>query len=210
MVEIKLSELRGNTYMDRGIFMGFSLLGMAVALAAFFPLGARRRAAVSRAVWWSCLCFGVIISGYGLSHSTSPSYAPRITAVGKAYNHVEVRQGRDTHYGIDFVPTDSGLPVHLETSIILSGWAVPEIFSGRIYRVVYLQDKTRALKDEAVDITILSGRNAGFHSSVDARPLGTWLAIPIGAALGVFGGFGLRYRKDDELSASLGNTPEPA
>jgi len=196
--------------MDRGIFMGFSLLGLAVALAAFFALGARRRAVISRVVWWSCLCSGVIVCGYGLVQSTAPSYAPRITAVGKAYNHVEVQQGRDTHYGFDFVPIDGGVPVHLETSIILSGWAVPEVFSGRIYRVVYLQDKTRALKDEAIDIAILSGRNAGFHKSVDARPLGTWLAIPIGAALGAFGGFGLRYKKDDELSASIGDVPEAA
>jgi hypothetical protein len=115
---------------------------------------------------------------------------------------MEVRQGRDTHYGFHFVPDDGGDPVNLETSIILPGWAVPEIFNGRTFRVVYLQSNERALKNEAIDIQILSGRDAGFHDSFDARPFGVWLAIPIGAALGAFGYFGLRYKKSDEISSA--------
>jgi len=65
------------------------------------------------------------------------------------------------------------------------------------------------MENEAIDIEILSGRDAGFHESVDARPAGMWLAIPIGAALGTFGYFGLRYKKDDEASATSddGDTP---
>jgi hypothetical protein len=188
--------------MDRGIFIGTCLLGVVAALAVFYPLGAKRRAYIPHSVWWVCLGFGVVVCMYGLSHSTAPSFAPRITAVGKAYDHVELQQGRDTHYGFHFLPDEGGEPLDVETSIILPGWAVPEVFNGRTFRVVYLQSSKRALKNEAIDIEILSGRDAGFHDSVDARPFGVWLAIPIGAALGAFGYFGIRYRKVDEISAA--------
>jgi hypothetical protein len=195
--------------MDRGIFVGASLLGMAAALAVFYPLGAKRRACIPYPLWWVCLGLGVVVCIYGLAHSTAPSFAPRITAVGKAYDHVELRQGRATHYGFHFLPDKNGELVDIETSIILPGWAVPEVFNGRTFRVVYLQSSKRALKNEAIDIEILSGRDAGFHDSVDACPVGMWLAIPIGAALGAFGYFGLRYRKDDETSAALGDDDTP-
>jgi hypothetical protein len=92
---------------------------------------------------------------------------------------------------------------------MLQGCGRPEVFNGRTFRVVYLQSSKRALKNEAIDIEILSGRDAGFHDSVDARPVGMWLAIPIGAALGAFGYFGLRYRKGDETSAALGDDETP-
>jgi hypothetical protein len=188
--------------MDRAIFMGFSLLGLAAALAVFYSLGAKRRVRVPVFLWWLMLVTGGVVCVYGLSHSTVPSYAPRITAVGKAYDHIEVRQGRDTHYGFRFVPDYGGEPVEIETSIILPGWAVPSVFNGRTFRIIYIQSTTRALKNEAIDITILSGRDAGFHHSVDARPFGVWLNIPIGAAFGSFGYFGLRYKKQDEASAA--------
>jgi hypothetical protein len=184
---------------------------MVAALAVFYPLGAKRRAYIPYSLWWVCIVMGVVLCFYGLSHSTAPSFAPRITSVGKAYDHVEVRQGRDTHYGFHFLPDGGGGPVNIETSIILPGWAVPEVFNGRTFRVVYLQSSERALNNEAIDIEILSGRDTGFHDSVDARPFGEWLAIPIGAALGAFGYFGVRYRKDDENSATSDDDdiPEP-
>jgi hypothetical protein len=125
--------------MDRGIFIGASLLGMSVALAVFYPLGAKRRACIPSLLWWVCLGLGVVVCVYGLARSTAPSFAPRITAVGKAYDHVELRQGKDTHYGFHFLPDDNGEPVDIETTIILPGWAVPEVFNGRTFRVVYLQ-----------------------------------------------------------------------
>jgi hypothetical protein len=118
------------------------------------------------------------------------------------HDHVEVRQGRDTHYGFHFVPDEGGEPVDIETSIILPGWARPEVFNGRTFRIVYLQSNTRALKNGAINIEILSGRDSGFYDSVDARPFGVWLAIPFGAALAAFGYFGLRYKKDDGISAA--------
>jgi len=83
-----------------------------------------------------------------------------------------MRQGRATHSGFHFLPDEGGGPVDIETSIILPGWAVPEVFNGRTFRVVYLQSSKRALKNEAIDIEILAGRDAGFHDSVDARPFG--------------------------------------
>jgi hypothetical protein len=53
------------------------------------------------------------------------------------------------------------------------------------------------VKNEAIEIEILSGKDAGYHDSRDARPVGAWLGIPAGAAFGAFGLFGLKYRKDD-------------
>lgn len=186
--------------MVRDLYRLWCLLGIAVALAVFFPLGAKRRACISPFVWWLCLILGVAACLYALFHSTAPSFATQITATGKAYDCGERKLGRDTYFGFRFVP-DGAEPVNIETEIILPGWANPAVFAGRTLRVVYLQDSQRTLKNEAIDIEILSGRDTGFHDSLDARPAGVWLGIPIGAALGAFGFFGLRYRKDDALSA---------
>jgi hypothetical protein len=106
---------------------------------------------------------------------------------------------KDTYHGFRFVP-DRGEPVNIETEIILPGWGDPAIFDGRTFRVVYLQDSKRIVKNEAIDIEILSGKYAGYRDSLDARSLGTWLRIPVGTALGAFGLFGLKYRKDDAIS----------
>jgi hypothetical protein len=185
--------------MDRNSFTLSCLLGFGGALAVFFPLRAKRRARILALAWWLCLILGAAALMYGLFHSTAPSFATRITAVGKAYDHVERRLGRDTYYGFRF-ETDDGEPVNIETEIILPDWNVPAIFNGRSFRVVYLQDSKRILKNEAIDIEILSGEHAGFHNSLDARPVGEWLGIPIGAALFGFGFLGLKYRKDDAAS----------
>jgi hypothetical protein len=187
--------------MLREYFLGYCLIGMGTALAVFFPLKARRRACIPPLVWWLCLILGAVACIYGLSHSTAPSSATRITAVGRAYDDVERRLGRDTYFAFRFVP-DGGQPINVETEIILPGWANPAIFDGRTFRVVYLDDNKRALKNEAIDIEILSGRDIGFHDSLDARPVGEWLEIPLGAAVGAFGYFGLRYKKDDATSAA--------
>ncbi len=194
----------GRSRMDRDLYTLWCLLGIAVALAVFFPLGAKRRACISLLVWWLCLIVGGVTCMYSLFHSTAPSFTTRIAAIGKAYDYVERTRGRyterDTYYGFRFVP-DGGDPVNIETEIILPDWGTPAIFDGRTFRVVYLKDSKRVLKNEAIEIEILSGIHAGFHDSLDARPTGTWLGIPIGAALGAFGLFGLRYRKDDAISA---------
>ena len=116
---------------------------------------------------------------FGLFHSTAPSFAPRITAIGKAYDYIQRKRGKDTYYGFLFVP-DGGKPVNIETEIILPDWGTPAIFNGRTFRIVYLQDSKRSLKNEAIDIEILAGKDTGFHDSLDARPNGAWLWIPIG------------------------------
>jgi hypothetical protein len=103
---------------------------------------------------------------------------------------------KDTFHGFRFVP-DGGEPVNIETEIILPGWGNPAIFDGRTFRVVYLQDSKRTVKNEAIEIEILTGKDAGYHDSRDARPVGAWLGIPAGAAFGAFGLFGFKYRKDD-------------
>jgi hypothetical protein len=191
--------------MDYTHFMVCSLLGAGPALAIFFLLRAKRRAWIPLLAWWLFLALGVVLCFYGMSHSTVPSFSHRITAVGKAYDHMdrEIHTGyhHDTIYGFRFVP-DGGNPVNIKTQIILPDWNTPAIFDGQSFRVVYLDDDQRVFKNEAIDIEILSGKNAGFHDSYDARPLGKWLAIPIGAALGVFGFAGLRYMKDDAESAA--------
>jgi hypothetical protein len=135
--------------MDYGSFIRSCLIGGTAALAVFVPLGAKRRVRVPPIVWWLCLIVGGGACVYGLSHSTAPSYATQITAIGKAYDHVERRRGRGTYFGFRFVP-DGGEPVDIETLIILPDWGVPAIFDGRTFRVVYLQDNKRFLKNEAI------------------------------------------------------------
>lgn len=188
--------------MSNGIYMLACLLGVAAILPVFYPLGAARRARIPSYTWWVCVLCGAVLCFYGMSYSTAPSFAPRVTAIGKAYNDVERRAGRDTYFGFRLLPDNGGEPVDIETSIILPGWAVPEVFDGRTFRVVYLRSSDRFMKNEAIDIAILSGRDTGFHDSVDARPVGVWLTIPIGAAIGTFGFFGLKYRKEDKASAA--------
>lgn len=199
--------------MDRDLYKLWCLLGIAVALAVFFPLGAKRRACISPIVWWLFLILGFITCVYGLSHSTEPSFATRVTVIGKAYDYVARTRGispfKDTYHGFHFVP-DSGEPVNIETEIILPDWGAPAIFNGRTFRVVYLQDSKRIVKNEAIDIEILSGKHAGFHDSLDARPTGVWLGIPIGSALSAFGLFGVKYRKDDAISAQDAITDDGA
>jgi hypothetical protein len=179
--------------MDYAHYIGCALLGLGPALVTFFLFGAKRRAWIPHLAWWLSLILGVVLCFYGMSHAIIPSFSTRITAVGKFYDYVE-REGYrgDTTYGFRFVPED-GEAINIHTRILLPHRGT----DGRTYRVIYLQDDNRRLKNEAVDITILSGKDIGFHASLDARPFGSWLAIPVGVAFFGFGMIGLRYRKDD-------------
>ena len=151
-----------------------------------------------------------------MSHSTVPSFSTRITAVGKAYDYVdrEVHTGyhHDTIHGFRFVPEggEGGGPINIETEISLLDAAHPAIFDGQVFRIVYLNDNERVLKNEAIDITVLSGEHKGFHDSLDARPVGKWLAIPTGAGFGVFGFVGLRYMKNDAIAAASDDDDAPS
>jgi hypothetical protein len=188
--------------MDRTLFMGCCLLGIVPGMVGFLVIGAKRRSDIPPLAWWLCLIAGFVALMYGLTHATTPSLATPITTIGKAYDHVEIRQGRDTHYGFGFVP-DGGKSIKIETLIILPDWAHPASFNGRTLRIRYLEGGNLGLKNEAIDIAILSGEHAGFHDSLDARPVGKWLWIPIGATICVFGLAGLKYMKSDaEFSAS--------
>jgi hypothetical protein len=191
--------------MDYPHAMMFSFLGMGPALAIFFLLRPKRRAWVPPLGWWLSLVLGSIFFFYGLAHSTAPSFAKRITAVGKVYDYTqrEIYSGyhHDTIYGFRLVP-ENGAPIHIETEIILPDSALPDIFNGRTFRVVYLADSERVLENEAIDLVILTGRHAGYHDSLNARLAGSWLAIPLGAALGAFGFAGLKYMKSDEIAAA--------
>ena len=184
--------------MDFAHYMGCALLGFSPALAIFFLLGPKHRAWIPHLAWWLSLILGVVICFYGLSHSTIPSFSTRVTAVGKFDDYVERAGYRgDTTYAFRFVP-EGAEAINLHTRILIPHRGM----DGRTYRVVYLKDDNRRLKNEAVDITILSGEDTGFHDSLDARPFGSWLAIPVGVAFFGFGMIGLRYRKDANPAAS--------
>jgi hypothetical protein len=184
--------------MDYAHVIGCFLLGLGPALAIFFLLGPERRLRI-RPSWWLSLVLGFPIVLYGLFRSTVPSLAIPITAVGKAYDYVyrvsPARHGND--YGVfRFVP-QGGDDLNIETHIILPGG-----IDGDTFRVTYLKDGERVLKNEAIDITILSGAHTGLHGSVDARPFGHWLTIPIGSAFIVLGYLLFYYGKRDIAAAN--------
>ncbi|HTD54457.1 MAG TPA: hypothetical protein VK670_03690, partial [Silvibacterium sp.] len=123
--------------MDYLHLMVCGLLGFGPGWAIFCLLRAKRRARIPPAGWWLSLILGAVIFVYGESHSTMPSFAPRITAVGKAYDYVQRELGagrhRDTIYGFRFVP-EGGEPINIETKISLHGvnpdTGLPEFFNG--------------------------------------------------------------------------------
>jgi hypothetical protein len=202
--------------MDYAPAMVCSLLGAGPALAIFFLLRAKRTAWIPPLGWWFFLALGAVLFFYGMSHSTVPSFSTRITAVGTAYDYVEreIHAGyhHDTIHGFRFVPEGGGGggPIDIETEISLLDSAHPEIFDGQVFRIVYLKDNERVLKNEAIEIAILSGKHIGFHDSVDARPAGKWLAIPVGALFGIFGFFGLRYMERDAIAAASDDDDAPS
>lgn len=183
--------------MNYGFYMLSVLSGLAVAFSIYRALGARRRAAVSPVIWWACLVIGVVAGGYGLSHSTVPSFAPRVTAVGTTYDFYHRKSGKDSWDGFRFVPDGGGAPILMETEIMQPGWATPS-FNGRTIRVTYLQDEHRSLKNEVIEEAILTGTHAGYHDAYDARPFGRWLFLPLGGAIAGLGYLGLRSMGDDD------------
>ena len=191
--------------MDRSPFIMWCLLGIGVALAVLLPLGPKRRACISPPAWWFCMVVGSVVCFYGMAHSTAPSFAPQVTVVGKATAFEERRYGRESKLVFGFVP-EGGNPVDIETHIVVPHWGNDEMFDRRTLRITYLNDTSRSVSNEAVDIAILSGPNSGWHDSLDARPFGIWLAIPIGAGIAGFGYMGIRYRKDDLKAAESSET----
>src|ERR1017187_7173347 len=141
--------------MDSAHSIGYCWLGFASAAAVFYLLRSKRRAWIPPLAWWLSLGLGVVIYFYGRSHSTMPSFSTRITAVGKAYSYAqrEIQSGghQNAIYGFLFLP-EGGEPINIETEIILPDSYHPADFDGRVFRVVYLKDSERVLKNEAIDI----------------------------------------------------------
>lgn len=189
--------------MNYAFYMGSCFLGAGLTAAIFFLLGAKRRAWIPRLPWWLYLLLASAPIFFGLSHSTIPSFSTPVTAVGKAYAFVQhvsrARHGFD-YESFRFVP-EGGEAINIETDISVPDGKTPLDFDGRTLRVVYLNDSHRVLQNEAVDITVLSGKHTGFHDSLDARPFGRWLGLPIGAAL-IALGYLLHYSKKKDVESA--------
>lgn len=185
--------------MSRGLFLGCVWLGLIPTLVIFFALGPRRRAWIPPLAWWLSIAIGLLMLIYGDVHSTAPSFGKRVTLEGKLYDFVE-RGTRDSYFAFHFQPV-TGKPIGMETQIFFPHWGDPSIAAQRTFRVVYIQDGNLTLHNEAVDIEILAGPDAGFHDSLDSRPTGAWLFIPFGAILVSFGVLGLKYMKADAAAA---------
>ena len=185
--------------MNRGLFLGCFWLGLIPTLIIFFALGHKRRAWIPPLGWWLSIAIGVVMLFYGMFHSTAPSFAKRESVQGKLCDFVE-RGGRDSYFAFRFQP-DLGRTIDMETHITFPHWGNPSITAQRTFRVVYIRNGDLTLHNEAIEMEILSGPDAGFHESLDARPAGTWLFVPSGAIFASFGFFGLKYMKDDARAA---------
>jgi len=142
------------------------------------------------------MIIGAFLCFYGLLNSTAPSFAARITETGKASAFEEQSYGRDSKFTFSFTPEGRD-PFRLDTHIIVPHWGNAEVFEGRTLRITYLNDSSRTARNEVIDIAILSGENVGWEDSLDARPLGIWLAVPVGGFMAGLGALGIRFRKDD-------------
>ncbi len=92
---VRLNIMGGYYYLG-----GF--LGLAAALVIIHSVGAKRRATVPLAVWWLCMGLGLVACGYAMFNSTGPSFAPRVTMTGRAFDCVEHRVGKESifHFSI--------------------------------------------------------------------------------------------------------------
>jgi hypothetical protein len=163
---------------------------------------------------WALLCLmGFGLAGFSGANSTTPSSAPRTTLTGAAANCIEHRRGRGSFtYSFVLTPT-TGVPVRLETRI-----KAPICWQGggtgsdaAEYRVVYLDDQDRDLRNEAIQVDVVHGQNAGWQGAVDSRPFGLWLGIPAGLALIVVGAIGMmkNRRMTEDTSSQVSNSHGP-
>src|ERR1700761_9759435 len=102
--------------MGRAIFILCSLFGLGVALPISWALGRSRLSSIPLSACWSSILFGGVVCIYGLAHSTTPSFAPRITAVGGASVFTEKNADGDRKFAFELFP-EAGDPVELETHI---------------------------------------------------------------------------------------------
>ena len=182
-----------------------------VELGLLVVIGLLIRNVVSRytsrgLTWWSLSLAGFVLAGFSGAKSTVPSSAPRVTITGLAEGCVRHVIGRGNYIYLFQVKPLQGLPVSVATRIKSPPcWSDDSLGSdGRVYRIVYLDDANRKLKNEAISIEVIKGQDAGWRSGVDARPFGLWLGIPAGVALIIWGGVGaVRNRRavSDQPSA---------
>ena len=177
--------------------MGF-LLGFPTTIFLFFITPARYRAKVPGLLWGLSLVIGGVLLICSLVYSTVPSMAPRITLRGTASPFIEHRVGKSSKFSFMFLP-EHGQPIELETELVPPHWGNEEIFAGRVFNLTYLDTVNREVKHEVIDLEILTGANAGWHDSRDARFLGAWLCAPFGALFFGIGIFGLKYKSDEKM-----------
>jgi hypothetical protein len=191
-------------------FLGtvFALAGFALAGGILFCAYADRATALFTApklAWWPCVILGGVVGLVAAVQSTDPSFAPRITVTGRAFGCYTEHIGRSYKNLFRFEPASGG-QISIQTKI----WgpmcrATSKYFDDRTYRIVYLDDTKRSVSNEAISIEVISGKDVGCHDDLDARPLGKWLGVPIGASLAYIGLFGIRARKPTPSPGSAPN-----
>lgn len=184
--------------MNHLLFLALAIATV-VAILFFKFVPAKRRASVPILSWGLCVILGLVVAIVSLIHSTAPSLAPGTIAVGKAADCVELRNGPHfSKYAFQFQP-QTGAPVRLETRILTPPVcrASSHALDPRTYRIVYLNDADRNPSNEAIDIEVLSGPDAGWHKALDARPFGLWWGVPFGFTLGFIGLGCIRLGKSD-------------
>lgn len=105
-------------------------------------------------VWWSVGLAGFAVAGISAANSTMPSTAPRLTVSGLAQGCAQQTIGRGNYiYSFLLMRTNApsiSLSTHIKLPIC---WSGPSTDShGRLYRVKYLADPSRTLKNEAISI----------------------------------------------------------
>lgn len=164
-------------------------------------------------MFWGSVCLaGFACAGFSAPYTTLPSTAPHVSIKGVARDCVRHVVGRDNYtYSFQFEPF-AGSPLNISTNIDAPiCWNDSQRgMDGRVYRIIYLDDPTRNLKNEAIRIEVIAGQNAGWHKSVDARPFGLWLALPFGFGLIIVGGVGAyRNRRSQPPEEPQGATHGP-
>lgn len=180
--------------------MRFWVIVVELALLAVLVRRAAMKYTKMGLIWACVVLAGFATAGFSGAKSTTPSSAPRSTVSGVAQDCVQRQFGRSNYtYSFLLLPSDAP-PVRMATRIKL-----PLCWNGtqsgtdnRLYRVVYLDDPNRTLKNEAISIDVLEGNNAGWHDAVDARVFGLWIGVPLGILLIVIGGIGAARNRKTE------------
>lgn len=139
----------------------------------------------------------------GEFRSTVPSFAARAEITGRVSGCTTRRLGKGNYVHYFSVQPEIGAPVNIETHVLgPMCWASSRDYDDRVYRVLYLRDARWNLFNEGIQVDVLSGRDTGWHSSLDARPFGLWLLMPIGGVFLIVGNYGIRSGREPESSTN--------